>query len=134
MTNIKRKVPENLRNEQATETQPAQGEGIIEKHRALSCESERPLRRLCVSVQEAAAMLGVSPISIYRAIQRGLLKSSNAFRHKLIPVTELERFVKTTTNTILLLGLVSVLVGESELQNAKFKVSASSVAQLGGQV
>lgn len=42
-------------------------------------------------------MLNVAPISIYRLLQRGLLKSSSALRHKLIPVSEIQRFLAATT-------------------------------------
>ncbi len=55
------------------------------------------LPRLCVSVKEAAEMLNVAPISVYRLLQRGLLKSSTALRHKLIPVSEIHKFLTNTT-------------------------------------
>jgi excisionase family DNA binding protein len=59
--------------------------------------ANEPFPRLCVSVREAAVMLNVGPVSVYRLLQRGLLKSSRAFRHKLIPVSEIQRFLDATT-------------------------------------
>ena len=61
-------------------------------------EGKRPaLPKLAYSMQEAAEALGVSYITIHRLLKRGLLKSSTALRHKLIPVRELERFLEDTT-------------------------------------
>ncbi len=57
--------------------------------------TEQPaVPRLAYSMQETADLLGVSYFTIHRLIKRGLLKSSNALRHKLIPATEIERFLK----------------------------------------
>jgi excisionase family DNA binding protein len=55
-----------------------------------------PLPRLAYTMQETATILGVSYITVHRLIRRGLLKSSNALRHKLIPLTEIERFLKAS--------------------------------------
>lgn len=52
------------------------------------------LPRLTYSLRETADMLGVSCVSVHRLLKRGLLKSSNALRHKLIPSWEIERFVR----------------------------------------
>ncbi len=54
--------------------------------------------RLAYSVQETADLLGISYKSVYRLIQRRLLKPSGAMRHKLISKTEIERFLKETTS------------------------------------
>jgi len=59
--------------------------------------SEPAIPRLAYSMKEAAVALGVSYISIHRLLKRGLLKSSSALRTKVIPATELERFLKATT-------------------------------------
>lgn len=59
---------------------------------ALSAE----LPRLAYSVAEAAQMLCLSSKSIYRLIDRGLLRCSKALRHKLIPKQELLRFLEET--------------------------------------
>ena len=53
-----------------------------------------PADRQAFSVDEVAAMLGVTPKSIYRLLQRGLLKSLKALRHHRIPRKELERFLQ----------------------------------------
>src|SRR5271154_5221713 len=55
------------------------------------------LSRLTYSVKETALMLGVSDKSVYRLIERGLLKSCSALRHKRILKTEIERFLRATT-------------------------------------
>lgn len=64
---------------------------------AARCDGNAPLPRLAYTMQETAKILGVSYITVYRLIKRGLLRSSTALRHKLIPVSEIERFLKTTT-------------------------------------
>lgn len=56
------------------------------------------LQRLAYSLKETAAMLGISYMSTHRLLQRGLLKSSTALRHKVIPLTEIQRFLKDTTH------------------------------------
>ena len=48
--------------------------------------------RLTVKINEAAAMLGVSPQSIRRAIKRGDIRVNRKLRHVLIPWSEVERF------------------------------------------
>ncbi len=52
--------------------------------------------RLAYSLKETAVMLGISYPTVYRLNKRGLLRSSGALRHKLIPRAEIERFLKTT--------------------------------------
>ena len=52
------------------------------------------LPKLAYSMAEAAHVLGISYISVHRLLKRGLLKSSSALRHKIIPHTEIERFLK----------------------------------------
>jgi excisionase family DNA binding protein len=54
---------------------------------------EAYLPRLAYSMEETAGMLGVSYITVHRLIKRGLLKSSKALRHKLIALSEIERFL-----------------------------------------
>ena len=59
--------------------------------------SDKPaLPKLAYSMGEAAQVLGVSYITVHRLLKRGLLKSSTALRHKLIPHVEIERFLKAT--------------------------------------
>lgn len=59
--------------------------------------NEKKSGRLAYKLNEAAALLGVSVITLRRAIQRGLIKPSRAFRHVIISAEELERFLRTTS-------------------------------------
>ena len=47
-----------------------------------------------LKLKHAAEYIDVSPITIRRLIQRGLIKPSRALRHIIIPVAELDRFLK----------------------------------------
>jgi excisionase family DNA binding protein len=62
-------------------------------------ESSQLGNRLAFTAQETADLLGVSPETVYRLIKRGKLRSSNALRHKLIPRTEIERFLKSSLDS-----------------------------------
>ncbi len=53
--------------------------------------------RRAFKLKEAAALLGVSTVSLRRAIDRGLIKPSRAFRHVIISTEELDRFLRTTS-------------------------------------
>jgi excisionase family DNA binding protein len=46
-----------------------------------------------VKIKDAAEYLGVSPISVRRLIERGLIKPNRALRHIIIPLSELTRFL-----------------------------------------
>jgi hypothetical protein len=46
-----------------------------------------------LKLKDAAKYCSLSPISIHRAIKRGLLKPNRAFRHLIFPVAELDRFL-----------------------------------------
>jgi excisionase family DNA binding protein len=52
--------------------------------------------RLAYTMRETADLLGISYMTVHRLIKRGLLHSSSALRHKLIPASEIERFLKDT--------------------------------------
>ena len=54
------------------------------------------LPRLAFSISETAEILGVSNITVHRWIKGGLLKCSWASRHKLIPLSEIQRFLNDT--------------------------------------
>jgi len=56
--------------------------------------AEKTLPRISYKIKEAAQICGVSPITIRRAIDRGLLKPSRAFRHPLIPADQLQRLIE----------------------------------------
>jgi len=62
---------------------------------AVPAVASSPLR-LAYSVNETAAMLGISEKSVRRLVARGLLRSSKALRHLLIARTEIERFLADT--------------------------------------
>jgi helix-turn-helix protein len=52
------------------------------------------ISRKAFSVRETAIALGISPISVRRLIQRGLLRPNRALRHLLIPASEIDRFLQ----------------------------------------
>lgn len=54
---------------------------------------------LAYKLNDAAALLGVSTVSLRRAIQRGLIRPSRAFRHVLISADELKRFLNSLAGT-----------------------------------
>jgi len=56
------------------------------------------VERLLYSVPEVAGLFGISEKSVYRLLARGLLKSSNALRHKRISQASIDEFISTTTN------------------------------------
>ncbi|HEU5247172.1 MAG TPA: helix-turn-helix domain-containing protein [Candidatus Udaeobacter sp.] len=47
-----------------------------------------------LKVKPAAAYLSVSKPTIYRLVERGLLRPNRATRHLLFPISELERFLR----------------------------------------
>jgi len=47
-------------------------------------------------MQETADILGVSYVTVHRWLKCGLLRSSSALGRKLIPLAEIERFLKDT--------------------------------------
>ena len=51
--------------------------------------------KLLLNVDEAAAVLGVSRATLYRAVRRGELRLTKLGRRTLLARTELERFVAT---------------------------------------
>lgn len=54
--------------------------------------------RVFYTVEEVAGKFGVSRKTVYRLIDRGLLKASSALRHKMILSTSIDEFVATTVN------------------------------------
>ena len=57
------------------------------------------LPRLAYTMQETAKILGVSYITIHRLLKRGKLRASDAIRNKVIPKTEIERFLRESITT-----------------------------------
>jgi excisionase family DNA binding protein len=68
----------------------------MDTHMLKSDNNGQTLPRLAYTMQETAKILGVSYITVHRLLKRGLLRSSQAIRHKLIPASEIERFLKAT--------------------------------------
>jgi len=54
--------------------------------------------RVFYTVAEVSEMFGISRKSVYRLLDRGLLKSSSALRHKMISRRSVEEFLSTTSN------------------------------------
>jgi excisionase family DNA binding protein len=47
-----------------------------------------------LQVKGACAFLNISKPSLYRLVDRGLLKPNRSLRHLLFPIAELERFLR----------------------------------------
>ncbi len=56
--------------------------------------TEQPLRRDAYTLKETAQKLGISYMSAFRLVQRGLLKPCVALRIKLISQREIDRFLR----------------------------------------
>jgi excisionase family DNA binding protein len=56
-------------------------------------------RRLAYSTKEAAMLLGICNGTLYRLLRRGLLRSSQSCRTKIIAHTEIERFLRETSRS-----------------------------------
>ncbi|MBI5387809.1 MAG: helix-turn-helix domain-containing protein [Verrucomicrobia bacterium] len=61
-------------------------------------DASQQLPRLAYTMRETAEILGVSYITVWRLLQRGKLRASDAIRNKIIPRTEIERFLRDTTS------------------------------------
>ncbi|MFZ4779578.1 MAG: helix-turn-helix domain-containing protein [Terrimicrobiaceae bacterium] len=58
--------------------------------------------KLALSRVEAAKALGLSTVTLDRLTERGLLRPSRATRRPLFPVWELERFLRESSQVIML--------------------------------
>lgn len=56
------------------------------------------LPRLAFTMAETAEILGVSYITVHRLLKRGKLRASDAIRNKVIPRTEIEKFLRESTS------------------------------------
>ncbi len=52
------------------------------------------LPRLAYTMRETAEILGVSYITVHRLLKRGKMRASDAIRNKVIPLTEIQRFLR----------------------------------------
>ena len=59
----------------------------------IKTEQQNQHKRITFKLKEAAQLMGVSEISIRRAIEKGQLRPCRAFRHILIPASELEKLI-----------------------------------------
>ena len=75
-------------------TSTGQAEASENKATATHNATTTPLPRLAYTMRETAAILGVSYITVHRLLQRGKIRASDAVRNKVIPLTEIERFLK----------------------------------------
>jgi len=62
--------------------------------------SGREAIRLAYTRTEAAALLGINPITLDRLAKRGLIHPSRALRRPLYPHAEIIRFLQETTNEL----------------------------------
>lgn len=62
------------------------------KTRDMTTNPEWQIKPLFVTVKQAAGMLGVSHKTVYRLLERRLLKASPMLRHKLITVASITAF------------------------------------------
>lgn len=60
----------------------------------------QPLTKLAYPRTEAAQIISVSPATLDRLVERGLLHPSRATRRPLFSRAELERFLRETTGAI----------------------------------
>jgi len=65
---------------------------------------ERVVPKLALTRTETAEALGITPVTVDRLAKRGLLRPSRATRRPLYSVTEIERFLKETSESIALTG------------------------------
>ena len=68
-------------------------ESTMEANTEQQIEAGSTSQVLAVSTKRAAEMLGTSPKTIYRLLQRGKIKGVRILRTHLIPVAELKRLV-----------------------------------------
>lgn len=58
---------------------------------------EIPLsERLAYTLQEAARLIGISYVSVWRLVKRGKIRTCGGLRHRLVSRDELHRFLATT--------------------------------------
>jgi excisionase family DNA binding protein len=75
------------------------GRAAASKSKATATQNPTtPLPRLAFTMAETAEILGVSYITVHRLLKRGKLRASDAIRNKVIPRTEIERFLSESTS------------------------------------
>jgi len=56
------------------------------------------MEQVFYSVSEVSQLFGISNKTVYRLLQRGLLQSSSALRHKRITRVSVEAFINASSN------------------------------------
>lgn len=77
----------------------SESETTATQNQTTTSKPASPLPRLAYTMRETAAIIGVSYITVHRLLKRGKLRASDAIRNKVIPHTEIERFLKESTAT-----------------------------------
>ena len=68
------------------------------KHITQTIERASSANRLAYNTtQTCEALGGISSVSLWRLVKRGLLRPSRALRHPLYPIAEIERFLRETS-------------------------------------
>lgn len=52
------------------------------------------LQKLAFSIPETSKIIGVSDVTVRRLLRRGKLRALSSLRHKIIPMAEIERFLR----------------------------------------
>ena len=78
---------------------PAVGCGVQSNHLDSSAIGQ-PHVKLAVTRRDASQIISVSPATLDRLVERGLLHPSRATRRPLFAISELERFLRETTVVI----------------------------------
>ncbi|HXR04223.1 MAG TPA: hypothetical protein VN836_05900 [Verrucomicrobiae bacterium] len=82
-------------------TETSQDAAIVAKNVPEISREKSGTPRLAFTRRETAEVLGISPASVDRLAQRGLLRSSTALKKPLYSKFEIERFLKETMGSVL---------------------------------
>lgn len=80
-----------------TSTSKPSQEALKTAHSGKNPTPDASLPRLAFTMRETAEILGVSYITVHRLLKRGKLRASAALRSKVIPLAEIERFLREST-------------------------------------
>jgi len=69
--------------------------GLLKYHHMKNVNTQNGSQRAFYAVWEIAEMFGISRKSVYRLLDRGLLQSSSALRHKMITKRSVEGFLNS---------------------------------------
>jgi predicted DNA-binding protein YlxM (UPF0122 family) len=74
--------------------------GLLENNRMKHVNVQNGSQRAFYAVWEIAEMFGISRKSVYRLLDRGLLQSSSALRHKMITKRSVEQFIANSSQEV----------------------------------